>query len=213
MAKSTKPEPGSPEADAAEAGLVYVQDTEPGFSRRRAGRGFSYRDADGTPLRDPGQLERIRALAIPPAYTDVWICRSGRGHLQATGRDARRRKQYRYHPLWQTTRGEGKFERLPPFAKALPALRRRMSADLRLPGYPREKVLAIVVAILAETLVRVGNDQYVRSNRSYGLSTLRDRHVDFVRGGRARLKFTGKGGQPHDVEIGDARLVKLVRGC
>lgn len=213
MAKRRKPEPGSPEADAAQAGLLYVTDAEPGISRRRAGRGFAYRDADGELIRDEKQLVRIRSLAIPPAYSDVWICRTERGHLQATGRDARRRKQYRYHAAWQAARGEGKFGRLPDFAKALPALRRRMSLDLRQPGYPRDKVLALVVAILSETLVRVGNDEYARSNRSYGLSTLRDRHVDFVRGGRARLKFTGKGGQAHDVEIGDARLVKLVRGC
>lgn len=213
MGQRRKPKPGTPEADAAEAGLVYVSDTEPGISRRGAGRGFSYRGADGQRVTDPKQLQRIRALAIPPAYSDVWICRSPRGHLQATGRDARQRKQYRYHAAWQAARGEGKFGRLPAFAKALPSLRQRLAADLKLPGYPKDKVLSIVVAILAETLVRVGNDHYARSNRSYGLSTLRDRHVDFVRGGRARITFRGKAGQKQELMINDARLVKLVRGC
>ncbi|MDQ3495498.1 MAG: DNA topoisomerase IB [Pseudomonadota bacterium] len=200
--------------DAANsAGLVYVSDEMPGISRRRQGRGFSYRLPDGNQVRDDTTLVRIRALAIPPAYTEVWICRSARGHMQATGRDARRRKQYRYHPEWDAMRGDGKFERIVAFGEALPRLRRRLRSDLALPGYPRDKVLAIVVALMAETLVRVGNQSYARSNNSYGLTTLRDRHLQFAGTGRARLRFRGKGGQAHEVAIDDRRLVRLVRGC
>ena len=207
-------EPGNPNAGAAKAaGLVYVSDAGPGISRRRAGRGFSYRDADGHVVRDAKTLERIRALAIPPAYVDVWICASPRGHLQATGRDARGRKQYRYHPRWSEVRGDGKFERVIAFGERLPRLRRRLRADLALPGHPCDKVAAIVVALLAESLVRVGNDAYARSNRSYGLTTLRNRHVEFLAGGRARLSFRGKGGKAHEVEVDDRRLAKLVRAC
>lgn len=202
-----------PESHAADAGLLYVSDDQPGIVRRRAGRGFSYRQPDGSTVRDADTLARIRALAIPPAYTEVWICTTARGHLQATGRDARRRKQYRYHPHWQQVRGQARFGRLPEFARALPRLRRRLREDLGREGLPREKVLAIVVSLMMETLIRVGNDAYARDNRSYGLTTLRDRHVDFLRGGRARLKFRGKGGQAHEVDIDDARLAKLVRAC
>lgn len=198
---------------ASSAGLVYVSDEEPGIARRRAGKGFSYRLPDGHPVRDAQTLQRIRQLAIPPAYTEVWICTKPNGHVQATGRDARRRKQYRYHPDWAQVRGDGKFERIMAFGQALPRLRRRLRRDLALPGYPRDKVLAMVVALMAETLVRVGNAEYARSNRSYGLTTLRNRHLEFVKGGRARLKFRGKGGQEHDIEVDDARLVKLIRGC
>lgn len=204
---------GSPERAATEAGLVWVSDTDPGIARRRAGRGFRYLRPDGTAVRDAATLERIRALAIPPAYTEVWICMRGNGHLQATGRDARHRKQYRYHADWQQARGEGKFDRIVAFAHALPKLRRRLRADLKLRGLPRDKVLAIVVSVMADTLVRVGNDEYARSNKSYGLTTLRNRHVAFLRGGRARLAFNGKGGQQHDIELDDARMVKLVRAC
>ena len=207
------PEPGTPRSDAAEAGLLYVSDADPGIARRRAGRGFSYRAPDGRTVRDRDTLARIRALAIPPAYTEVWICTTARGHLQATGRDARRRKQYRYHPRWQQARGNGKFERIVAFGRALPKLRRRLRVDLKLAGFPRDRVLAIVVSLLAETLVRVGNDEYARSNRSYGLTTLRGRHVEFLRGGRARLRFRGKSGLEHTREIDDAGLVKLVRAC
>lgn len=200
--------------EAAEAaGLIYVSDEEPGIRRRRVGKGFGYRTPDGRTLRDAKTLQRIRALAIPPAYTEVWICRDPRGHLQATGRDARRRKQYRYHPQWATVRDAGKFDRMITFGGALPKLRRRLRRDLALPGYPRDKVLAIVVALMADTLVRVGNDAYARDNGSYGLTTLRDRHLAFLRDGRARLRFRGKGGQAHDIAIDDRRLAKLVRGC
>ena len=198
---------------ASSAGLVYVSDHEPGITRRRAGKGFGYRLPDGSPVRDAQTLQRIRQLAIPPAYTEVWICIKANGHVQATGRDARRRKQYRYHPDWAQVRGDGKFERIMAFGQALPRLRRRLRRDLALPGYPRDKVLAMVVALMAETLVRVGNAEYARSNRSYGLTTLRNRHMEFVKGGRARLKFRGKGGQEHDIEVDDVQLVKLIRGC
>lgn len=198
-------------AQAVDAGLVYVSDSEPGISRRRSGKGFSYRAPDGSAVRDPATLQRIRALAIPPAYTEVWICRNARGHLQATGRDARKRKQYRYHAQWSAVRGDGKFDRIVAFGRALPKLRRALRRDLSLAGYPREKVLAIVVSVMAETLTRVGNTGYARDNKSFGLTTLRNRHAEFVRG-RARLRFKGKGGQENDVALDDKRLVKLVRG-
>ncbi|KAA8918038.1 DNA topoisomerase [Xanthomonas sontii] len=198
---------------ASSAGLVYVSDQEPGIVRRRAGKGFGYRLPDGSAVRDAATLQRIRQLAIPPAYTEVWICTRDNGHLQATGRDARRRKQYRYHADWAQVRGDGKFERIVAFGQALPRLRRRLRRDMALPGYPRDKVLAMVVALMAETLVRVGNAEYARSNRSYGLTTLRNRHLAFVKGGRARLQFRGKGGQEHDIEVDDVHLVKLIRGC
>ncbi|MGV7167748.1 DNA topoisomerase IB [Xanthomonas citri] len=200
-------------ATARAAGLTYVNDQQPGISRRKAGKSFSYRDADGQRIADAETLQRIRSLAIPPAYTEVWICAKPNGHLQATGRDARRRKQYRYHADWAQVRGEGKFERVIAFGTALPKLRRRLRRDLVLPGFPREKVLAIVVALLADTLVRVGNAEYARSNRSYGLTTLRNRHMEFLKGGRARLKFRGKSGQDHDIEVDDKQLVKLIRQC
>jgi DNA topoisomerase IB len=206
--------PATPEAAAArDAGLRYVTDEQPGIARRRAGKGFSYRDPDGQPVRDTATLARIRALAIPPAYTDVWICALANGHLQATGRDARKRKQYRYHPDWARVRGDGKFDRVIAFGQALPALRRRLGRDLKLPGFPQDKVLAIVVALLAETLVRVGNTEYARDNRSYGLTTLRNRHLELVKGGRARMRFRGKSGQQHEVDIDDKRLVGLIKGC
>ena len=196
---------------ASGMGLRYVSDDAPGIRRRRSGRGFSYRDSDGNIIRDPRVLARIRALAIPPAYRDVWICTSERGHLQATGRDARGRKQYRYHPRWRALRDVDKFDRLVAFGRALPALRRRMRKDLALSGYPRDKVLAIVVTVMSATLMRIGNVEYQRSNRSYGLTTLRNRHASFVRGGGLRLKFRGKSGKEHDIAIGDRRLVRMVR--
>ncbi len=204
----------TPEVAAArEAGLRYVSDELPGIARRRAGKGFSYRDADGAAVRDAATLARIRALAVPPAYTDVWICALANGHLQATGRDARGRKQYRYHADWARVRGDGKFDRVIAFGMALPALRRRLRRDLKLPGFPRDKVLAIVVALLAETLVRVGNETYARENRSYGLTTLRNHHLALLGGGRARMRFRGKSGQAHEIDVDDSRLVQLIRGC
>jgi DNA topoisomerase I len=206
--------PGASEAaaQAVDAGLIYVSDSDPGISRRRSGKGFSYRASDGSVVRDQATLQRIRALAIPPAYTEVWICRNARGHLQATGRDARKRKQYRYHAQWSAIRGDGKFDRIVAFGRALPKLCRALRRDLALAGYPREKVLAIVVAVMAETLMRVGNTGYARDNKSFGLTTLRNRHAEFVRDGRARLHFKGKGGQDNEVVLDDRRLVKLVRG-
>jgi len=201
------------ELAAAEAGLRYVSDADDGLQRQRNGDGFVYRRRDGRRVGDEATLARIRAIAIPPAWTDVWICPSPRGHLQATGRDARGRKQYRYHAQWSRVRGHGKFDRVIAFGQALPKLRRHLRRDLKADGFPREKVLAVVVAVLAETLIRVGNPEYARSNRSFGLTTLRNRHVAFVRGGRARFRFRGKGGLEHDVVLDDARLVRMVRHC
>lgn len=207
--------PADPEAiaSARQGGLVYVSDEGPGLTRRRAGSGFRYFDARGHAVRDAATLQRVRALAIPPAYRDVWICPRANGHLQATGRDARGRKQYRYHARWNEVRGREKFGRIEDFGRALPKLRRRLREDLKLAGFPERKVVAIVVAVMADTLVRIGNAGYARDNKSYGLTTLRNRHVSFLRGGRARLKFRGKGGIEHEIELDDARLVKLVRGC
>jgi DNA topoisomerase IB len=159
------------------------------------------------------RLDRIRALAIPPAWIDVWICADPRGHLQATGRDARGRKQYRYHPEWRRVRDAGKFDNLVAFGNRLPALRRTLRRDLARPGLPREKVLAVAVSLLAQAEMRVGNEQYARSNGSYGLTTLRDRHLKFLREGRARFRFRGKGGQEHEIDIDDRRLVRLLRRC
>jgi DNA topoisomerase IB len=191
-------------------GLVYVSDAQLGLRRIRHGKGFSYRDAEGHTIRDRDELARIRALAIPPAYTDVWICANPRGHLQASGRDARGRKQYRYHPRWRKHRDLDKFERVVAFGKKLPALRRSVRRDLALAGLPREKLLALLVRLLDETLIRVGNDCYTRDNRSYGLTTLRTRHVCAQRG-RLRFTFRGKSGQEHEVEMDDRRLVRIVR--
>jgi DNA topoisomerase IB len=205
--------PSDAEATAAHAGLRHVTDATPGIRRRRAGKGFDYRTADGKQVRDAATLDRIRALAIPPAWTDVWICPNPRGHLQASGRDARGRKQYRYHPRWSEVRGNGKFGRVVEFGEALPRLRKRLRSDLAQKGFPRTKVLAIVVSLLGETLIRVGNPEYAKNNRSYGLTTLRNRHVAFVRGGRARFRFRGKGGLEHEVVLDDKRLVKLLRTC
>ncbi|MGN6512479.1 MAG: DNA topoisomerase IB, partial [Lysobacteraceae bacterium] len=215
-ARSVHAPPAQDEAKAqtaAAAGLRHVSDRAPGIRRIRRGRGFGYRDADGRVVRDAATLARIRALAVPPAWADVWICADPDGHLQATGRDARGRKQYRYHPRWSRVRGAGKFDHVVGFGEALPALRRCLRRDWKRDGFPRDKVLAIVVAVMAETLIRVGNPEYARSNRSYGLTTLRNRHVAFLAGGRARFRFRGKGGLEHDVVLDDARLVRLVRHC
>ena len=207
-------QPLTPEAASArEGGLVYVGDAEPGLTRRAAGTGFRYLDPAGKPVRDAGTLGRIRALAIPPAYRDVWICRLANGHLQATGRDARGRKQYRYHPRWAEVRDREKFGRIEAFGAALPRLRRQLRRDLALPGFPERKVAAMVVAVMADTLVRIGNAGYARDNKSYGLTTLRNRHVQFLRGGRARFRFRGKGGIDHDVVLDDAKLARLLRNC
>jgi DNA topoisomerase IB len=192
-----------------EIGLSYVSDAQPGIRRLRHGKGFGYRDADGRRIHDREELRRIRALAIPPAYVDVWICANPRGHLQATGRDARQRKQYRYHPRWRELRDHGKFDRVLAFGEALPTLRRRVRRDLALPGLPRGKVLALLVRLLDETLIRIGNENYARDNRSYGLTTLRSRHVRAERG-RLRFAFRGKSGQQREVELDDRRLARIV---
>jgi len=198
---------------AAAAGLVYVSDAMPGIRRIRRGEGFAYLSPDGRKLTDAAELERIARLAIPPAYEDVWICTNPRGHLQATGRDARGRKQYRYHPDWRQFRDTQKFDRMPAFAEALPRLRSRLRRDLALPGMPREKVLAIVVSLLDATRVRIGNAEYARDNDSYGLTTLKNRHAEFVGDGKLLLRFAGKGGADHEIPVGDRRLVRLVRRC
>lgn len=194
-------------------GLIYVSDTEPGIRRKRRGSSFHYLAPNDRPVTAARTLDRIRRLAIPPAYTDVWICREERGHLQATGRDARQRKQYRYHPAWRETRDDGKFSRMVEFGAQLPRLRRRLKQDLQLPGLPKSKVLAVIVTLLDETLLRVGNEEYARSNKSYGLTTLRDRHVKFLRDGRAFFCFNGKSGRKQELVLDDRRLVRIIRRC
>jgi len=212
-ADATAPPIAEVRAYAAAAGLVYVADDAPGITRRRAGRAFVYFDADRQRVREASVLDRIRSLAIPPAYSDVWICPDPRGHLQATGRDARGRKQYRYHAKWRATRDAGKFDKLIRFGERLPHLRRILRRDLALPGLPEAKVLAVIVSLLADTGIRVGNEEYARSNGSYGLTTLRDRHVTFVREGRALFRFRGKSGQAQEARVDDARLVRILRRC
>jgi DNA topoisomerase-1 len=196
---------------AVDAGLSYCSDDSPGIRRRGAGRGFSYRDASGQSVRDPATLARIRALVIPPAWTDVWICPRANGHIQATGRDAKGRKQYRYHDRWSETRSGAKFERLPEFARALPRLRRQVEADLALRGPCRDKVLATAVRLLEISLIRVGNQEYARRNRSYGLTTLHKRHLA-VDGAALTFSFRGKSGIDHTVSVRDRRLSRVVRG-
>jgi DNA topoisomerase IB len=203
----------APQEIAAASGLLYVTDDEPGLSRIRRGKGFAYKNLQGAVVRDSATLQRIRSLAIPPAYADVWICTHPRGHLQATGRDARKRKQYRYHPEWRSVRDAGKFHRMIEFGQRLPQLRRRLRKDLALQGLPRDKVLAVVVSLLEETLIRIGNAEYARTNKSYGLTTLRNGHVKFLQGGRAFFQFRGKSGQTQQVLLNDGRLSAIVRRC
>src|SRR5438093_6348121 len=190
------------EQTAKEAGLQYVDDCHPGYIRRVKNGEFEYFDTQGKRIRDEQRLLRIKRLAIPPAWTDVWICPSASGHIQATGRDARRRKQYRYHERWRELRDENKFGRLADFANALPKIRRRVAQDMRLPGLPREKVLAAVVGLLERTFIRIGNEEYARENKSFGLTTMKDRHVK-VKGPRLRFRFRGKSGRQHEVDITD----------
>ena len=201
-----------PEASAREAGLRYVSDRQPGIRRRRAGRGFAYLAPDGSPVREERTLARIRSLAVPPAWSDVWICLLANGHLQASGRDARGRKQYRYHPRWREVRDAAKYDRMVAFGEALPRIRRRVSEDLAPPGLSRRKVLATVVRLLETTLIRVGNEEYARENRSFGLTTLRDRHVD-VSGSTVTFEFPGKGGTVRTVGVNDRRLARIVKQC
>ena len=198
-------------ADAAEeAGLRYVSDTRPGYTRKRNDESFQYFDTEGKLIRDESRLLRIGRLAIPPAYHDVWICPLPNGHIQATGRDDRGRKQYRYHERWRTIRDENKYDRILTFAAALPKIRRRVQADLKLPGLKREKVLAAVVQLLERTFIRVGNEEYARQNKSFGLTTMKDHHVK-VRGKKLRFRFRGKGGKEHEVDFMDRRVAKIVR--
>jgi DNA topoisomerase-1 len=194
---------------AEDAGLRYVSDEQPGFSRQRKGEEFEYFDTKGRPIGDEQRLLRIKRLAIPPAWTDVWICPSPNGHIQATGRDARRRKQYRYHERWREIRDENKFDRLVNFGKALPKIRRRLKKDLALSGLPREKVLATIVQLLERSFIRVGNEEYARENKSFGLTTMQDRHVD-VKGSKLRFRFRGKSGRQHEVDITDRRIARIV---
>lgn len=202
----------SPCQEAACAGLNHVSDEEPGIRRRRAGKGFSYRWPDGALVTEEETLARIRKLAIPPAYRDVWICPDPDGHLQATGRDARGRKQYRYHPRWTELREGTKFGRMLDFCHALPALRARVDADLARRGLSREKVLAAVVRLLETTLIRVGNESYARENSSYGLTTLRDDHAE-IDGTEIRFAFKGKSGKDWNVALRDRRLARVIRAC
>jgi DNA topoisomerase-1 len=200
-------------ADAVrESGLVYVTAEEPGIRRRKAGKGWSFIGPDGKAVRDKDTLDRIRKLAIPPAYVDVWICPDANGHIQATGRDAKGRKQYRYHAGFRELRESSKYEHMLDFARRLPELRARVDRDMRKPGLPREKVLATVVYLLEHTLIRVGNDDYVKQNKSYGLTTLRDRHVA-IEGSEIRFSFKGKSGKSWNLQLKDRRIAKIVKAC
>lgn len=195
---------------AEEAGLRYVTDEQPGYARKRNGDSFQYFDTEGKLIRDETRLLRIRRLAIPPAYTDIWICPSPNGHIQATGRDDRGRKQYRYHERWRAERDENKYDRMLVFGDALPKIRKRVRADLALKGLPRNKVLAAVVQLLERTFIRVGNEEYARDNKSFGLTTMRNRHVE-VKGSELRFRFRGKSGIQHEVDLQDRRIAGIVR--
>jgi DNA topoisomerase IB len=199
------PAPTDAIASARAAGLRYVYDSKPGITRHRSGKTFRYITPEGKPLRDPETLAHIKSIVIPPAWTDVWISPTPNGHLQATGRDARGRKQSRYHPDWRTTRDQAKYEHMLHFGKALPAIRQRVAHDLALPGLPREKVLATIVRLMETTYIRVGNETYARENHSYGLTTLRRRHVT-IDGARLTFNFKGKSGVVHTINLTDRRL-------
>src|SRR5437868_338521 len=214
LAKSGNSNGGKLVADAMEAaeeaGLRYVSDEQPGYTRKRKGDDFEYFDTEGKRIRDETRLLRLKRLALPPAYTDVWICPSPNGHLQATGRDARGRKQYRYHERWREVRDENKYDRMVVFGKALPQIRRRINRDLRRRGLPREKVLATVVQLLERTFIRIGNEEYAKENKSFGLTTMRNRHVD-VTATKLKFSFRGKSGKQHEVDVADRRLAKIIR--
>jgi DNA topoisomerase-1 len=213
--RNAYPGEAAPEANreaAQEIGLRYVSDRRPGITRLARDKHFIYRAPGGKRLGDAATLARIKRLAIPPAWTNVWICPYGNGHIQATGRDPRGRKQYRYHARWREQRDENKFERMLGFAKVLPRIRRRVARDLKKRGMPREKVLATVVRLLEVTLIRVGNDEYARSNNSYGLTTMRNRHVRVTRG-NIEFSFRGKSGKRHEISVHDPQLAKIVRRC
>jgi DNA topoisomerase-1 len=194
---------------AEEAGLRYVSDNQPGYTRKANGQHFEYFDTDREPIRDEQRLLRISRLAIPPAWSDVWICPSANGHIQATGRDARGRKQYGYHERWREVRNEDKYGRTISFGKALPKIRKRVKKDLALPGLQRNKVLGTIVQLLEQTLIRVGNEEYARENNSFGLTTMQDRHVD-VAGSKLRFRFRGKSGREHEVDVTDRHIARIV---
>jgi DNA topoisomerase I len=204
--------PIKPTDSAKAVGLRYVTDDLPGFRRQRAGKRFVFLDARGNTLRDESTLKRIRSLAIPPAWTDVWICPLANGHLQATGRDARGRKQHRYHSKWCEVRDETKYARMMSFAKALPKIRARIAKDLKLPGLPRNKVLATVAKLLEVSLIRVGNEEYAHRNQSYGLTTMLDRHAK-VNGSKVQFRFRGKSGKNHTIDVESPRLARIVKSC
>jgi DNA topoisomerase-1 len=201
---------GDAPAVARAVGLRYVGDDKPGIRRKVRGDGFEYVDADGQRITDEETLARIKSLAIPPAWSDVWICPKTNGHLQATGRDAKGRKQYRYHPRWRSVRDENKYSRMIAFGQALPELRRQVNEALSLPGLPREKVLATLVYLLEATMIRVGNEEYAKTNRSYGLTTLRDKHVQ-ISGSQLQFQFKGKSGVQHKTTLRDPRIARIVR--
>ncbi|HEY3628491.1 MAG TPA: DNA topoisomerase IB [Terracidiphilus sp.] len=201
-----------PVESSRQAGLRYVTDSTPGITRKRWGKSFRYFNPDGTQVKDATVLARIKSLVIPPAWTDVWICTSPNGHLQATGRDARKRKQSRYHPRWREVRDETKYERMKAFGEALPGIRKRVEEDLALAGLPRKKVLATIVRLLETTFIRVGNEEYAKENQSYGLTTLRDKHAE-IKGATIRFKFKGKSGKQHNIDVNDRRLARIVKQC
>jgi DNA topoisomerase-1 len=189
--------------------LRYVSDERPGYTRKAKGDDFEYFDTEGKAIRDEQRLLRIKRLAIPPAWTDVWICPLPNGHIQATGRDVRKRKQYRYHDRWREARDENKYDRIAGFAAALPKIRRRVAKDIKLPGLQRNKVLATVVQLLERTFIRIGNEEYARENKSFGLTTMKDRHVD-VKGSTLRFRFRGKSGKDHEVDVTDRHIAKII---
>ena len=199
-------------AGIAEEGLRYVSDSAPGYKRKRSGTSFIYYDKDGKRITDPDILERIKSIGIPPAYESVWICPSANGHVQATGLDARGRKQYRYHPKWRELRDQTKYERILQFAAKLPKLRRRISADMKRKALPRQKVLATIASLLDKTLIRVGNHEYAATNKSFGLTTLRRKHAA-IKNGALRLEFTGKSGKRWNLQVDDKRIIGVVKRC
>ena len=194
---------------AEEAGLRYVSDDRPGYTRKAKGEDFDWLDADGEPIRDEQRLLRIKRLAIPPAWTEVWVSPLANGHIQATGRDARGRKQYVYHDRWREVRDENKYDRIISFGKTLPKIRRRIARDLKLPALPRNKVLATVVQLLERTFIRIGNEEYARENKSFGLTTMKDRHVE-IKGAKLRFRFRGKSGREHEVDVTDGRIANII---
>ena len=201
-----------PVESAKAAGLRYVYDDQPGIARVRRGKSFRYVTSDGAAVKDAAALSRIKSLVIPPAWENVWICKDANGHLQCTGRDAKGRKQSRYHPKWRTVRDESKYERMLLFGDALPKIRKQVEEHLALRGLPREKVLAAIVRLLETTYIRVGNEEYARTNKSYGLTTMRNRHVK-VRGSKIQFHFEGKSGMEHTIDLSDARLARIVKSC